>query len=109
MQEIIYKNRKVLSIAFTLAFTFACIGNFVYAESFEDRLEYEVYEESLGKIVVSLLLGIVVAVNVLPIIFNQTNTLESNADLDTNEQSLVSTWNILIIVGVMMAIIGIVM
>lgn len=103
------KKLKVLSVLCSLVMCLAFASSVVVSEQYEER--YEHYESNLGKGVITLLVGIVIAVNILPIIFNQTTTLETDTagDLDTNEESLIGTWNILIIVGVMLGIIAIAM
>lgn len=68
--------------------------------------QVEVIESSIVGLIVGALVGVVVAVALIPTIANQTATLETNADLDTSEQTLVGLWPLFIIVGVMMAIIG---
>ena len=84
---------------------FAFVGQVVYEDGMDERVE----EANLAKAIVGLLVGIVVATNLLPTIFNQTTTLEADAndDLDASEEGLIGVWPIIIIVGVMMAIIGI--
>lgn len=96
---------KIFSVFLSFAVLLGLTGNVLYES------QIDVAQSSLGGAVITLLVGIVVAVNLLPIIFNQTNTLETDAGgyLDTNEESIIGVWNILIIVGVMLAIIGIAM
>ncbi len=70
-----------------------------------------VEESSIITVMVALVVGVVVATALLPTIFNQTAVLEADTagDLDTDEEALIGVWNILIIVGVMIAIIGMVL
>jgi len=63
-------------------------------------------EQAIAGMIIGALIGVYVASVLLPLIANRTATLESNADLDENEQSLVSTWTLFIVLGVMGAIIG---
>jgi len=98
----IMKNRKAV-LAISLISALAILGcgfNSVTAS------ETGIQEASIVGLVVGALVGVVVAVALLPTIANQTGTLESNADLSTAEQGLVGLWPLLIIMGVMMAIIG---
>ena len=68
----------------------------------------EVCEASIAGMLIGALVGVVVAAALLPIIGNQTTTLETDSagDFSTSEESLIGLWPTLIIVGVMMAIIG---
>lgn len=70
--------------------------------------EVDVEKQSIGGMVVGALVGVVIAVALIPVIANQTADLERDTpeDLDTSEETLVGLWPLLIIVGVMMAIIG---
>lgn len=99
------KKNTLLSVAFTLIVCVAAIGNYAYADGFEERIEGRT-EASIPGMIVGALVGVVVAAALLPTIANTTATLEDNTDLDTAEQTLVGQWTLLIIVGVMLAIIG---
>ena len=68
----------------------------------------EVRESGIVGLIVGSLVGVLVASALLPVIANQTTTLEADAagDLETSEEGLIGTWNLLIIVGVMLAIIS---
>jgi len=63
-------------------------------------------EEAIAGMIIGALIGVYVASVLLPLIANRTATLEANDDLDSNEQSLVGTWTLFIVLGVMGAIIG---
>lgn len=105
----ISKNNK-LTIFASLIMALAVVSSFSASALFYDdtRVDNIIAEEaSIGGMVIGLLVGIVIAVNLMPIIANQTASLESNADLDSSEQTLVGLWTLLIIVGIMMAIIGV--
>ena len=94
------KHKALCSILLAVVTISAFGFSTVYEES-----QYQ--EGSIIGLVVGALVGIVVAVALIPTIANQTADLEENANLSTAEQSLVGLWPLLIIVGVMMAIIGI--
>jgi hypothetical protein len=95
-------NKKILSAIVGLSLLCA-IGSFALTDQ-ESTIER--YEQSIIGLIVGALVGVVVAVALLPTIANQTNTLKADDELTDSEQSLVGLWTLLIIVGVMMAIIG---
>lgn len=72
----------------------------------EVRMERGQDQAGISGMLIGTLIGVFVASVLLPLIANRTATLESNADLDSNEQSLVGTWTLFIVLGVMGAIIG---
>lgn len=94
------KQRAIFSIIASALLISCFIGGSVIGQ------ETDVVESSIGAMVITALVGVVIAVALLPIIANQTATLENDTNLDTSEQTLVGLWPLLIIVGVMMAIIG---
>lgn len=100
-------NTRILSVLASICLLGAFLGSNVYADTFEDRL-YNIDESSIAGMLVGALVGVVVAGALLPVIANQTAVLETDSagDLDTNEETLIGLWPLLIIVGVMMAIIG---
>lgn len=110
--EKLYKNSKAISVISALMFVAVAFVGVTFASNGYDITEQLVTNEaSIVSMVVYLLIGIVVATHLLPTIFNNTAVLETDSagDLDTNEESLIGTWNILIIVGIMLAIIGVAM
>jgi len=94
-----------LSAIFTALLIMGCFGQTLLAPS---DSQIEASESSIVGMIVGALVGVVVAVALIPTIANQTTTLETDTagDLDTAEEDLVGLWPLLIIVGVMMAIIG---
>lgn len=68
----------------------------------------DVEQGNIIKLILGIVIGVTVAGALLPGIFNDTATLETDSagDLDTSEEGLIGVWNILIIVAVMMAIVG---
>lgn len=101
-------------VLFALFTLFACIGAVtvtadVQLENGVLTVEYDegAYDESsfIGAFV-GMIVGGLVAVNVLPIFANQTATLEENDDLDSNEQGLVGTWTMFVIIAVIGFIVG---
>lgn len=113
------KKNAILSLVLSFVMIGAFLGQGLYdevmaqsqLEGFENLEDFETYDGNIVKVVVGLLIGVVIATNLLPTVFNQTYALEQDdlGDLDTNEESLIGTWNIIIIAGIMLAIIGIVM
>ena len=101
------KSMKILSFALSLAMVFGFCANNFYADAWEER---GTNNGSVIGLIVSLVVGVTVASALLPTVFNQTADLEEDTagDLDTDEEALIGVWNILIIVGVMLAIIGVV-
>jgi len=73
--------------------------------------EHEAYTSGIIGGVVSLVIGVAVAVAMLPNVFNDTAELEADSagDLDSSEESLIGTWNVVIIAGIMLMIIGMVL
>lgn len=65
-------------------------------------------EAGIVGLIVGSLVGVLVASALLPTIANQTAVLETDTagDLSTGEESLIGTWILLVIVGVMLGIIG---
>jgi len=98
------KNLKYLSVLFTAM----CVVGFGLSATFSNDLMVEAEESSIVGMIVGALVGVVVAVALIPTIANQTAALERDTagDLETAEESLIGLWPLLIIVGVMMAIIG---
>jgi len=68
--------------------------------------EIEVKESSFVGGFMGAIVGLLVAVNVVPIIANMTATLEENDDLDSSEQALVGTWVLFLIITVIGMILG---
>lgn len=100
----LYKNKKA-KMLFSVAVALIFCATMTYAVAVEGDI-FITYEVGIGGAIVGALVTVLLAVNVIPIIANQTNALESNADLNTGEQSLVGTWVLFVIIGVMLVIIG---
>jgi len=108
-----------ISAVFTALLLFGFFAQSIISQTDE---KVEIYNSDIVTLVVGALVGIVVAVALIPTIANQTTTLEDDyqdnatgvstshsgdtGDLDSAEEDLVGLWPLLIIVGVMMAIIG---
>ena len=101
--EKVFQNKKLV-YAFTILSAFAILGCMASPAVYQPQVE----ESSIVGLIVGALVGVVVAVALLPTIANQTASLEADTagDLDTSEEALIGLWPLLIIVGVMMAIIG---
>lgn len=71
-------------------------------------METEFEENGIVGLVVGALVGILVATALLPVIADNINTLEedTNDNFSQDEEDLIGTWNLLIIVGIMIAIVG---
>lgn len=108
------KKTTMLSLVTSvMLLTLACVGTVAYGEDFLLRGENYfdgIHTQSIIGVLVGALVGVVVAVSLIPTIANQTAVLEADDDnLSASEQQLVGLWPLLIIVGVMLAIIGIAM
>lgn len=110
-----YKTDRKKLFVLCLAIAFVAVGGFgfaVIASPFgydvTEAIHYrnlEVQHSSIATFVVAILVGVVVANALIPTIANQTAQLETNTDLETEEQDLVGIWDLVIIVGVMLMII----
>lgn len=93
-----------------VAYDDARIFNLVESEHFLNlQTDYETYSSSVIGAMFGMVVGVYVAVAILPMIFNQTAVLERDAagDLSDSEESLVSVWNIVIIAGFMGLLFGV--
>ena len=117
-----FKMNKLFALG--VAFTIMAVGcvvadqviiendSLVYDVHFQNlEEEYETYSSGLITGIIGIVVGVAVATAILPNVFNNTHTLETDSagDLDTNEESLIGVWNIVIIAGVMLSILAIVM
>lgn len=114
--DLVQKYQKHFVAITLICFSVIIAGN-VYAgevaiydfgynqKAVEVRMERNT-EGAITGMLIGTLIGVFVASVLLPLIANRTATLESNGDLDSNEQSLVGTWTLFIVLGVMGAIIG---
>lgn len=93
---------KYISIALSFCVLSCFIGASVMSEP------AGVNESGIIGLIVGSLVGVVVAVALIPTIANQTATLELDTagDLDTTEETLIGLWPLLIVLGVMLAILG---
>lgn len=98
-------NKIIESKKYTLVFTILTAICFLSAICIAEPV-HDINESSVITMVVGALVAVLIAVNLLPIIANNTAELENNTDLTENEQSLVGTWDILIIIGVMIGIVA---
>lgn len=95
------RNRTV----FALVASFVVLGAICGASPLAQDANYEA---GIVGMIVGALVGVVVAVALIPVIANQSATLQTDSagDLDTSEEALIGLWPLLVIVGVMMGIIG---
>ena len=98
-----YKEIRINKL-FTFAVGICVLAAFIGAGSTVAPVE----EQGIVGMVVGALVGVLVASALLPTIANQTVTLETDSagDLSVGEESLIGTWILLVIVGVMLGIIG---
>lgn len=68
--------------------------------------ELEIEDSSFVGGFLTMIIGVLVASYLINSSFAQINELETSSNLDTNEQDLVGTWGILIIVAVIGYIVG---
>lgn len=64
------------------------------------------YESSIIGLIVTSLVGIVVAGALLPTIANQSTTLAANNEIGDTEQTMIELWPLLVTVGIMVSIIA---
>lgn len=97
-------NKKVQLLG-TVLCTLAVIGCFAVNNAF---FENQAVEAGIVGLIVSALIGVIIAGALGPTIFEQIHDLENDtgSHLSTGEENLIGTWTLLIIVGVMMAIIS---
>lgn len=103
-------NYNKMSAILTCLMIVGLIGNVVVGQS-QQVEAFEVNESSFIRGIIGLVIGMAVATSLLPNVFNDTATLQAdaNGDLDPNEEGLIGTWNIVIIAGIILGIIGMVM
>lgn len=97
VMEKIYKHK--IAIAFFIS-AVCLVGAFA-----SPVCQSNVDESSILNLIVYALIGVVIAVALIPTIANQSHLLEINAELDGASQTLVGLWPLLVVVGVFLAII----
>jgi hypothetical protein len=92
---------KLMTVAVSLLFCFGIVSSIAFSK------EVNVDQASVG-LIIGGLVTVIVAGALLPLIVNQTAELSANEEITgTNMESLIGLWPLLIVVGVMLAIIGI--
>lgn len=98
---------KPLTVMVCLMFAGISIG----VGGFASGIDYEAHEGGIVGGIIGAFVGILVATTIGPIIFNDTAELERDTagDLDASEETIVGTWTLFVVLGVMMAVIGLFM
>lgn len=100
------KNKKIMALALFCASLMVmgiAVGNVLSADA-----HVEIMESSVIGLVVGGMIAVIIAGALLPTIFNQSdNAVDEAEDFNRDtEAALIDLWPLLIVVGVMLAIIG---